>query len=387
MAVPSSGMDPTYVMICEAFESVPWSFEKIRDVVEAMTSENAGSLGSGWSKLGDDTEQAVADFGRELSVRIADAWAGSAAESGSRAVATYAENAPAAGQYFRGVSTTLSELTGAVDLVRSSTPEYISKGGFWNTITPWSTADEEAYYARHQEALNQLSTFSGGLRGVDGTVPQFEAPVIPIDLSGDAVPGGVTGPATGGGSGTGVGGGGGGAVGGAGTGADPTGEALGDSASDTSGTSPASAGGLGDGAAGTSPASVSPAGALGDGARTGGLGASGLGGGAGGGAAAGLGGGAGGGALGGLAGAAPGGVMGAAPGAAAGNPAGGLKAGAGAAGAGRGMMGGMMGGAGGARGNGDQDKEHKTPGYLVTLDNGTELIGKLPPVSPPVIGG
>ncbi|NKS79379.1 hypothetical protein GS539_28620 [Rhodococcus hoagii] len=47
--------------------------------------------------------------------------------------------------------------------------------------------------------------------------------------------------------------------------------------------------------------------------------------------------------------------------------------------------GGMMPGAG-ARGRGEDDAEHKTPGYLVNVDNGSELIGNLPLAAPPVIG-
>ncbi|QNG19315.1 PPE domain-containing protein [Rhodococcus triatomae] len=67
--------------------------------------------------------------------------------------------------------------------------------------------------------------------------------------------------------------------------------------------------------------------------------------------------------------------------------AGGAARGNAAAGAGRGgMMGGGMMGGGGARGQGDQDKEHKTADYLVTVENGNELIGDLPAVAPPVIG-
>ncbi|MFE4498850.1 hypothetical protein ACFRFQ_03250 [Rhodococcus sp. NPDC056743] len=52
----------------------------------------------------------------------------------------------------------------------------------------------------------------------------------------------------------------------------------------------------------------------------------------------------------------------------------------------RGMMAGGMGGMAGGRGQGDDDKMHETPGYLITLDNGNELIGDLPLVTPPVLG-
>lgn len=52
----------------------------------------------------------------------------------------------------------------------------------------------------------------------------------------------------------------------------------------------------------------------------------------------------------------------------------------------RGLMAGGMGGMAGGRGPGDDDKMHETPGYLITLDNGNELIGDLPMVTPPVLG-
>ncbi len=47
-------------------------------------------------------------------------------------------------------------------------------------------------------------------------------------------------------------------------------------------------------------------------------------------------------------------------------------------------MGGM--GAGGGRGKGEDDYEHSTPSYLVTQEHGSEIVGELPMVSPPVIG-
>jgi hypothetical protein len=81
-------------------------------------------------------------------------------------------------------------------------------------------------------------------------------------------------------------------------------------------------------------------------------------------------------------------------------PPGGAAAGAGAAAAaatatpvkpsmsrpGMGMGPGMMGAPGRVGGNGDGDTEHQTPSYLINVDNGNELIGKLDPVAPPVIG-
>ncbi|MFD4182878.1 WXG100 family type VII secretion target [Rhodococcus sp. NPDC058514] len=67
---------------------------------------------------------------------------------------------------------------------------------------------------------------------------------------------------------------------------------------------------------------------------------------------------------------------------------------AGASGAGAGAAAGRPGAPGmgamapgGARSGGDDDTEHKTPGYLISVQNGSELIGDLPKVAPPVLGG
>lgn len=78
-----------------------------------------------------------------------------------------------------------------------------------------------------------------------------------------------------------------------------------------------------------------------------------------------------------------GGTAGSSPSASAGGASGTTAAGTAARGGA--ATGGMMPGAG-ARGRGDDDAEHKTPGYLVNVDNGSELIGNLPLAAPPVIG-
>jgi hypothetical protein len=36
---------------------------------------------------------------------------------------------------------------------------------------------------------------------------------------------------------------------------------------------------------------------------------------------------------------------------------------------------------------GNDDSEHDTPEYLLNVANGNELIGRLPKVAPPVLGG
>jgi len=53
--------------------------------------------------------------------------------------------------------------------------------------------------------------------------------------------------------------------------------------------------------------------------------------------------------------------------------------------AGRGVGTGMMGAPARGAGGGD-DLEHNTPSYLITQEHGSEIVGALPLVAPPVIG-
>ena len=78
------------------------------------------------------------------------------------------------------------------------------------------------------------------------------------------------------------------------------------------------------------------------------------------------------------------GAVGAGAGGGAGAGAGSPVAGGAAAGA-RGAAGGGM-GAGGRGARGEEDFEHNTPSYLITEENGSELVGELPRVAPAVIG-
>ncbi|WP_072688079.1 hypothetical protein [Rhodococcus marinonascens] len=80
----------------------------------------------------------------------------------------------------------------------------------------------------------------------------------------------------------------------------------------------------------------------------------------------------------------PGMAAGGAAGAAAGTGAGAVAAKPSMARPGMGM--GMPVGAAGAGAGKSEDAEHKTPSYLINMDNGNELIGDLDPVAPPVIG-
>ncbi|WP_370181375.1 hypothetical protein [Rhodococcus wratislaviensis] len=377
--------DPAYIKDPENFHSDQWDHARIASAVAGMNVENVSGIARAWAELGTTAHDAIVEFSDAIKKTISESWQGAAASAAYGETERYSSSASQAQAQLHGVAGALTPLAETVASLRSQVPETIGTG-LWDKLTPWDTDTEDEYYRREGEAREKMATiYNPGLATSDGNVPSFTKPESIVD-----VPSGPSGPGVDQASGTPSSS---DRVGGPNVGQPNSGDApvRDPSAADT----PSAADGTQQNAAtapsaATTPAATAPASVTGDQAQgrsgmppsadsSSGAGSRSAGGGSGGGGlgVGGLGGGVG-------AGNRPGAVArpGTAPGVAGVNAGG--RAGAGMRGTGP-MGGGMMGGAGAGRGGGE-DKEHKTPDYLITLDNGNELIGKLPLVSPPVIG-
>ena len=382
--------DPAYIKDPENFHSDQWDHARIASAVAGMNVEHVSGIARAWTELGTTAHDAIVEFSDAIKKAINESWHGAAASAAYGETERYSTSAPQAQEQLHGVADALTPLAETVASLRSQVPE-TNGTGLWDKLTPWDTDTEDEYYRREGEAREKMATiYNPGLATSDGNVPSFTKPESIVDVpSGPAGPG-VDYPSGTPGSSDRLGG---PSAGQPNSGdapvSDPSGEPGVDGAPAADGTqqNAATAPSAAATAATTAPASVtgdqaqsrsgmppSADSSAGAGSRSAGVGVGSGGGGLGDG---GLGGGVG-------AGNRPGAVArpGTAPGVAGVNAGG--RAGAGMRGTGP-MGGGMMGGGGAGRGGGE-DKEHKTPDYLITLDNGNELIGKLPLVSPPVIG-
>jgi len=421
----------------EAFEAM--SHEAIKSAVDAMNGEALRASAEGWKKIGQSLEQSLNDFRDFMGSTIKErAWEGIAADSAKQATANYAQDSNRLAAAGKLVGTKIEEAATAIDQVKSTVPPVSKRSigeAFLDAVLPpvglYKSIVHEQDEA-HKEAIQIMRTvYTPVMQQSDTNVPTLPPPVqvgTPPTPPGQWNPSGV--PQSGGAPGStpytapnpgspgpnaGLPGGTPGS--GNASGADTAGpDALGPDTAGQNLFAPGNGGAYAGNPnavdAQTNPASAwtAPAAAGGaDATRYGqtGLGPLGTGAGGGYGGASGSGGGFGSGAGGstgsGAGGYAPGGFLSGGPGGGSGS-AGGLGAGgaspSGATGAGSGTGGasaagrpgapggtGMMPGAGaGARGRGEDDSEHKTPGYLVNVDNGNELIGKLPLAAPPVIG-
>ncbi|MFD9666870.1 hypothetical protein ACFWAY_35550 [Rhodococcus sp. NPDC059968] len=348
---------------------------------------------------------------------IAESWEGAAADAATAATQKLAQSSGQLASGLAAIAVKLDILRSTAEDVKASVPQPASSEGVLSELPVSPLAAETSETAREAarlEAVRRLEAiYVPNYRDVGTNVPQLPEPYAP---SGDGArsdgvsspqgtlpygsnPWGTTDSNTSSASGEGDS---------SANGENPAdGDSAGDESAATSAANAEAAANQGAGAGSGSAAQTAAANAqnaAGAGSQSGsGAGAAGYGGGIGGGSGSG----AGGSGIGGSAssarrkndkrdsesnssGVVPGGPI----------PSGGAAAGAGAAAAaaaatpvkpsmsrpGMGMAPGMMGAPGRAGGNGDGDTEHQTPSYLITVDNGNELIGKLDPVAPPVIG-
>ncbi|NKS24617.1 hypothetical protein GS505_01825 [Rhodococcus hoagii] len=414
----------------EAFEAM--SHEDIKAAVDGMNGGSLRASAEGWTKIGESLQQALNDFRDFITTETDGKWEGVAKDSATAATGRYATESGKLAEAGTLIGTKITEAATGVDQVKATVPPVSKRsllevafdagmptaGLFKRLVHDQDEAHQEAiqimrtvYTPVMQQADTNVprlpepprviaenqgaSPSSGGAPGI-GTPgsptpytggPSSGSPTPPVQTPGSPIPGAT--PETG-----------------------STPDAFNpivpgpQPTSNDQFTAPADAV--------TNPAETwtAPAAATGpDGTRAGQstYGIPGMGGGAGTysgagglgsntGSSIGAGAGAGGGGYGGgiltggygsggmgSGGSGTGGGTGSSPSATAGGTAGTTAAGTAARGGA--ATGGMMPGAGaGARGRGDDDAEHRTPGYLVNVDNGSELIGNLPLAAPPVIG-
>ncbi|MBP1162449.1 hypothetical protein ABIC28_003050 [Rhodococcus sp. PvR044] len=420
------GYEPPSV-VPDSFDSM--SHEAIKSAVDAMSADPIRASAEGWAKIGSSLGEGLAEFKDFISKEIDGKWEGVAAEAAVTATAAYVADSDKLAVAGQLVGTKVAEAATGISQVKATMPavEAISAlESLVNVALPSVGMVKQLVHGKdeaRQQAIQIMKTvYTPVMQQADTNVPILPKPKNVIDREGDGTfsprsetntggpsgynPSGYTGPGDAPVPPTRQGVGNDPAPGspgadpfdpnaganplspdGAASGTDGSNSPFAQTDPSSAWTAPAAAGG----ADGTGSGLGSGTG-TGSGTGSGGHGASGsgsgLGAGAGSGASYGAGAGGGLGATGGLGGSSRGlgggmGVPGAAGGAAGAGGAGGGTAGA----AGRpGAMGGGM-APGGARANGDDDTEHKTPSYLVNVDNGNELVGRLPKVAPPVIGG
>jgi hypothetical protein len=410
--------EPTEVVITEAFEVMP--HEQIVTMVESLGTATIVNSSKNWNDLSAAATTGSDGFRSGIEAAMTSGWSGPTADAVRGGVGNYVSSATALSTSMSLISNKLLEAHSGFTQTQSRMPPVVAPGSSMiDALLPIPFAAKDAVSAREeqQEEARRImrSVYVPGVLQSDSQVPVLPAAHNPVADGGGSSGGWGLGNSAGGGGG------------GVGSTSGTTGADGGDSAARTAatqaqaGSAEATEAGRSGTAASEQPGSsgsgslppadnsgeTRAAAATGPGASGGGTG-SGVGAGPGGGYGgtgpggsgfagsngSGYGGGAGYGVgSGGSSGAGSGyggSVLGPPIGGGAGGGAGGTGGpGSAAAVAGRAGAHGMpgMGAMGGARSAGDNDGDHATPGYLVDVSNGSELIGDLPLVAPPVLGG
>ena len=406
--------EPTEVVITEAFEVMP--HEQIVTMVESLGTATIVNSSKNWNDLSAAATTGSDGFRSGIEAAMTSGWSGPTADAVRGGVGNYVSSATALSTSMSLISNKLLEAHSGFTQTQSRMPPVVAPGSSMiDALLPIPFAAKDAVSAREeqQEEARRImrSVYVPGVLQSDSQVPVLPAAHNPVADGGGSSGGWGLGNSAGGGGG------------GVGSTSGTTGADGGDSAARTAatqaqaGSAEATEAGRSGTAASEQPGSsgsgslppadnsgeTRAAAATGPGASGGGTG-SGVGAGPGGGYGgtgpggsgfagsngSGYGGGAGYGVGSGGSSGAGSGYGGSVLGPPIGGGAGGTGGpGSAAAAAGRAGAHGMpgMGAMGGARGAGDNDGEHATPGYLVDVSNGSELIGDLPLVAPPVLGG
>ncbi|MFD1811827.1 hypothetical protein [Rhodococcus gannanensis] len=403
----SSGFGSGGSLAADHFDGM--SHEAIVAAVEQMEPGVVDASAAGWKAISATLSEGLTDFNKAVEGEIhgdgTSGWTGSAADAALGAAKGYvtdSENLSTAGQAMAG---TVQDAADSINRVKALMPPAVEVNlmGTLMSAVGIKSAMHERDEARQQAVQIMKAVYKPAMQDAYDGVPDLPKP--PKVVAPESTPGT--------GDGSGGGGGGGGTANRQPGGTGQTGEAEQPPNADTPGAAEqgenaappdvngqqiggaqntADSGGWPGGhqsdaqvrAAGLGTDGTSPAYAgTGSGGSGGGYGAGSPGyGGGGAGGSAGLGGGSGAGGYGGSGFVPAPGAVPIAAGAAGAAGAPGASVGA----AGRpGTPGAGMPGAG-ARGGGDDDTEHNTPGYLVNIDNGNELVGSIPLVAPPVLG-
>lgn len=411
--------EPTEVVITEAFEVMP--HEQIVAMVGSLGTVTIENSSKNWNDLSAAATTGSDGFRSGIEAAMASGWSGPTADAVRGGVGNYVSSANSLSTSMSLISNKLLEAHSGFTQTQSRMPPVLPSGGsaMIDSLLPIPFAAKEAVSAREeqQEEARRImrSVYVPGVLQSDSQVPVLPAAHNPVADGGGSSGGWGLGNSVGGGSlGSTSGNGGASGADSAAPTAAPQAQPGGAEAAEAGRTGtpseqarPGGSGSLppADNSGETRAASATGPGASGGGAGSGvGAGPGGYGGtgpgsngfagstGSGYGGNAGYAGAGGSGAGSGYSGSVLGPPIG---GGAGGNGAGSTGAGGGpgsaAAAAGRAGAHGMPGmgamGAAGARGAGDNDGDHATPGYLVDVSNGSELIGDLPLVAPPVLGG
>ncbi len=380
--------DPKVVHSDDPFDAM--SHDDILTAIEKMGPVKIKDSAAGWRRIGELMSESNRDFDSQIQRAIAEKWEGAAAQSASTGVGEYTKQAE---NFVTAANLVGNKLDEAYTGYQQTVDTIPSKPGtstfeHWVSKVPieglWKREQHESDEAREQAVQIMKTVYMPVVHQADDQVPVLPAAVdptnpqvIPKTVDG-RIPDGVTGvddkfkpppgsvdPSVPGDDGTG-------------------GLPTDDGSSTANGTNPAtdeSNGATTPQSADANSGATTPAAAASLPGGAGSYGGSGAGSGSGGGGAGSGAGshGAGSGSL------ASGSIMQSALGSP--STGGGSGSGSGSGSPGRAGAAGAGGMAPGGKGKGDDDKEHKTPSYLVNVDNGNELIGTMPKVAPPVIGG
>ncbi|MFZ2175420.1 MAG: hypothetical protein WAW17_15585 [Rhodococcus sp. (in: high G+C Gram-positive bacteria)] len=139
-------------MSTENFQSALWDHHAIRRAVDSMAPGDAGAVAAAWEELGRRFQDSMVGFHDATRTAIHDGWRGAAAESATTAIDGFAARAQQVGEQFGEVGAALRHAVAGAEAVRSAVGQPFVHPADWTAVMPWNWAGEAAADAAEQDA-------------------------------------------------------------------------------------------------------------------------------------------------------------------------------------------------------------------------------------------
>lgn len=168
----------------ENFLSSAWDHRAIKSAVDAMAPADSEAAAGTWTDAATQWTAALGAFSQSIDTVIRASWDGESAEAAKKSIGNYATDALKLTDQLEGVRTAMSDAIAGAEAVRGAVGEPVESSGGWTKVLPWNWDNDEASDAAEQSAKAAMEAlYKPAYRSADLQVPSIDPPLAVGDSS------------------------------------------------------------------------------------------------------------------------------------------------------------------------------------------------------------
>ncbi|AOW93091.1 hypothetical protein BFN03_11730 [Rhodococcus sp. WMMA185] len=156
----------------ENFQSSDWDHQAIKSAVDSLAPADSGAVAATWDDLGRRFQESIVSFHTEIRSAIDSGWRGTTAAAVGSAIEEYTTGAWQVGDQFSDVGAALRHAISGAEAVRGAVGPPIDHATDWSRVLPWKWAGEADAHAEEQNAKAAMETlYTSAYRGAAEHLP------------------------------------------------------------------------------------------------------------------------------------------------------------------------------------------------------------------------